>query len=132
MVFVSFITRALFVGGPYRVRAHLLSVGAFAGLSFLVVTDITGFFVARGSIAGKGIWSGALWRRFCSTVHRGRSTSRSHSTGSHLLRTLQRNCSPALMPTQYGSVVGIRPALFSVGENMSGFVIGNPDGMTPC
>jgi hypothetical protein len=51
VVFVSFMTRTLFAR-----RAFL---GALVGVSFLVVTDINGFFVARASTAEKENWSGA-------------------------------------------------------------------------
>ena len=58
VVFVSFVVRALFLRTAGPAHARLYSVGTFAGLSFFVVTDISGFFAARAVTADKGIWSG--------------------------------------------------------------------------
>ena len=59
IVFVSFVTRALFARGADGVHARLYWGGAIVGLSFLVVTGISGFSAARADTAGKWIWSGA-------------------------------------------------------------------------
>lgn len=59
VVFVSFMTRALFAHNASRVRGRLYRAGALVGLSFLLITDISGFFVARASTAEKENWSGA-------------------------------------------------------------------------
>lgn len=58
VVFVSFLIRALLVGGAQGLRARLCKAGALAGLSFLVVTDISGLFTARAATAEKENWNG--------------------------------------------------------------------------
>ena len=59
LTFVSFVTRAFLVQAADGVLAGLYRIGAAAGLSFLVVTDINGFSVARAYTAEKPIWNGA-------------------------------------------------------------------------
>ena len=59
IVFVLFMTRAFFVRGADRPGARLYWVGALVGLSFLAVTGVNGFFVARADTAKKEDWSGA-------------------------------------------------------------------------
>jgi hypothetical protein len=59
VTFVVFITKALWVRGVSLARPRLYQFGVFAGLSLLAITDISGFFAARGQTAEKLVWSGA-------------------------------------------------------------------------
>ena len=58
-VFVSFLTRAFLKQASDGICARVYWVGVVAGLSFLVVTDLSGFSVARAYTAEKPIWRGA-------------------------------------------------------------------------
>ena len=58
VVFVSFVVRALFLRTASSAHARLCWVATFAGLTFFLITDISGFFAARAFTADKRIWSG--------------------------------------------------------------------------
>jgi hypothetical protein len=58
-VYVSFIARALFAHRGSGARGRLYEVGSIVGLSFLAVTSVGGYAVARNFTAGKWSWSGA-------------------------------------------------------------------------
>jgi hypothetical protein len=59
VVYVVWVTRALFAHGVNGIRGPLFALGCLAGAGLLVVTSINGFAAARRLTAAKMIWSGA-------------------------------------------------------------------------